>query len=137
MIEEVNKKPAADKSVGELVTDLGDELKRLVRAEIRLAVFELRHKGKKMGRGAGLFGAAGLFGMLGVMTLIAAAVLALALVIPAWLSAVLVGGVLVIVAGLAALIGRRQISQATPPVPEEAIEGIREDVHAIQQGVRS
>lgn len=137
MIEEVNKKPAADKSVGELVTDLGDELKRLVRAEIRLAVFELRHKGKKMGRGAGLFGAAGLFGMLGVMTLIAAAVLALALVMPAWLSAVLVGGVLVIVAGLAALIGRRQISQATPPVPEEAIEGIREDVHAIQQGVRS
>ncbi|SMC47852.1 phage holin family protein [Kibdelosporangium aridum] len=137
MIEEVNKKPAAEKSVGELVTDLGDELKRLVRAEIRLAVFELRHKGKKMGRGAGLFGAAGLFGMLGVMTLIAAAVLALALVMPAWLSAVLVGGVLVIVAGLAALIGRRQISQATPPVPEEAIEGIREDVHAIQQGVRS
>ncbi|MFC0111303.1 phage holin family protein [Kibdelosporangium aridum] len=137
MIEEVNKKPAADKSVGELVTDLGDELKRLVRAEIRLAVFELRHKGKKMGRGAGLFGAAGLFGVLGVMTLIAAAVLALALVMPAWLSAVLVGGVLVIVAGLAALIGRRQISLATPPVPEEAIEGIREDVHAIQQGVRS
>ncbi|RSM72363.1 phage holin family protein [Kibdelosporangium aridum] len=137
MIEEVNKKPAADKSVGELVTDLADELKRLVRDEIRLAVFELRHKGKKMGRGAGLFGAAGLFGMLGVMTLIAAAVLALALVMPAWLSAVLVGGVLVVVAGIAALIGRRQISQATPPVPEEAIEGIRDDVHAIQQGVRS
>ena len=86
MIEEVNKKPASDRSVGELVTDLTDEVKRLVRDEMRLAVFELQRKGKKMGLGAGLFGAAGLFAFLGAGTLVAAAVLALALAVPGWLA---------------------------------------------------
>ncbi|MCE7010908.1 phage holin family protein [Kibdelosporangium philippinense] len=137
MIEEVNKTPAQDKSVGQLVTDLSDGLKRLVRDEIRLAVFELRHKGKKAGVGAGLFGAAGLFAVLGLATLVAAVVLALALVMAAWLSAVLVAAALLIVAGIAALIGKSQISRATPPVPAEAIDSIREDVRTIQQGVRS
>ena len=137
MIEEVNKKPAADRSVGELVTDLTDEVKRLVRDEMRLAVFELQRKGKKMGVGAGLFGAAGLFALFGVGTLVAAAVLALALVVPGWLAAVLVAVALFLVAGIAALIGKKEVTQGVPPVPEEAISGVRQDVDTVKQGVHS
>jgi uncharacterized membrane protein YqjE len=137
VIEEANKKPAADRSVGELVTDLTDEVKRLVRDEMRLAVFELQRKGKKMGAGAGLFGAAGLFALFGGGALVAAAVLALALVVPGWLAALLVAVALFLVAGIAALVGKKEVTQAVPPVPEEAITGVREDVDTVKQGVRT
>ncbi|MGY6653913.1 phage holin family protein [Amycolatopsis sp. TRM77291] len=137
MIEETHRKPAAEKSVGELVSDLSDEVKHLVRDEMRLAVFELQRKGKKMGFGAGLFGAAGVFALFGLATLIAAVVLALALVMPAWLAAVVTGAALLLIAGLSALVGKKEVSSATPPVPEEAIEGVREDVDTVKQGVRS
>lgn len=137
MIEEAHRKPAGEKSVGELVSDLGDEVKHLVRDELRLAVFELQRKGKKMGFGAGLFGAAGVFALFGLATLIAAVVLALALVMPAWLAAVVTGAALLLVAGLAALVGKKEVSSATPPVPEEAVEGVRKDVDTVKQGVRS
>ncbi|WP_328458916.1 MULTISPECIES: phage holin family protein [unclassified Amycolatopsis] len=137
MIEEAQQKPAADRSVGELVSDLSDEVKRLVRDEIRLAVLELQHKGKKMGFGAGLFGAAGLFALFGVGALVATAVLALALVVPGWLAALIVAVVLFLIAGVAALVGKKEVTQAVPPVPEEAITGVREDVDTVKQGVRS
>ncbi|WP_409492349.1 phage holin family protein [Amycolatopsis sp. cmx-11-12] len=126
-----------DRSVGELVSDLSDEVKRLVRDEMRLAVAELQGKGKRMGLGAGLFGAAGLFALFGVATLIVAVVLALALVMPAWLAAVVTGAALLLIGGLSAVVGKKEIASATPPVPEEAIEGVREDVDIVKQGVRS
>ncbi|QXV57989.1 phage holin family protein [Amycolatopsis sp. TNS106] len=137
MIEETHRKPSEEKSVGELVSDLSDEVKHLVRDEMRLAVFELQRKGKKMGFGAGLFGAAGVFALFGLATLIAAVVLALALVMPAWLAAVVTGAALLLIAGLSAVVGKKEVSSATPPVPEEAIEGVREDVDTVKQGVRS
>ncbi|WP_410625405.1 phage holin family protein [Amycolatopsis sp. cmx-8-4] len=137
MIEEVNKKPAAERSVGELVSDLSDEVKRLVRDEIRLGVFELQHKGRKMGFGAGLFGAAGLLALFGVGALVATAILALALVVPGWLAALIVAVALFLIAGVAALVGKKEVTQAVPPVPEEAIAGVREDVDTVKQGVHS
>lgn len=137
MIEEMNRKPAADRSVGELVSELTDEVKRLVRDEIRLAVFELQRKGKKLGFGAGLFGAAGMFALFGAGTLVAAAVLALALVVPGWLAALIIAAALFVVAGFAALVGRKEVRQGAPPVPEEAISSVREDVDTVKQGARS
>ncbi len=132
MVEEIR-----ERSVGELMSDLSDEVKRLVRDEMRLAVFELQRKEKRLGLGAGLFGAAGILALFGLATLIAAAVLALALVLPAWLAAVVTGAALLLVAGLAAIFGRKEVANATPPVPEEAIEGVREDVDTVKQGVHS
>ncbi|MEU9691801.1 phage holin family protein [Amycolatopsis japonica] len=137
MIEETHRKPPEERSVGELVSDLSDEVKHLVRDEMRLAVFELQGKGKKMGVGAGLFGAAGVFALFGLATLITAVVLALALVMPAWLAAVVTGAALLLIGGLSALVGKREVTSATPPVPEEAIEGVRDDVDTVKQGVRS
>lgn len=137
MIEETNHVPAKDKPIGELVNDLSDEVKRLIRDELRLAVAELQAKGKRLGLGAGMFGAAGLLAFFGGAVLIAAAVLGLAVVLPGWLSALIVGGALLLVAGIAALTGKKEIKQATPPLPEEAVEGVREDVETIKQGVRS
>jgi hypothetical protein len=132
VIEEANKAAPADRSTAELVGDLTDQVKRLVRDELRLATSELQSKGKRMGAGAGLFGAAGLVAMFGMAAFVTAAVLALSLVVDGWLAAVIVGVALLLVAGVAALIGKGQIKRATPPVPEEAITGVRADVEIVK-----
>jgi uncharacterized membrane protein YqjE len=110
MIEEVNKTAPEDRSVSELVTDMTDQVKRLVRDELRLAASELERKGKRLGTGAGLFGAAGIIALFGLATFVAAAVLALSLAMDGWLAAVLVGVVLLVAAGIAA--GRQEAGQA-------------------------
>ncbi|SFQ71005.1 phage holin family protein [Amycolatopsis rubida] len=136
MLEEMNRTPAHEKSAADLAADLSASLKRLLHDELRLAMAELQAKGKRFGIGAGLVGFAGVLAFLGGATLIAAAVLALALVVPGWLSALLVGGALLLVAGLAALAGGKEASRAGPVVPEESVERVREDVETMKQ-VRS
>lgn len=123
-----------DKSVSELLADLSDELRRLARAEMKLAMVEARRKAKKAGVGAGSFGAAALFGMIGLCVLVAAAVLALALVWPAWLAALVIGGAALVIAGIAAMVGRSSLRRSLPPVPQWAITSVRDDIEAIKKG---
>ncbi len=118
--------------LGELVHDLSVQIPELVRSELRLAQSELAQKGKRAGIGAGLFGAAGLLAFFAAATLIATAVLALALVLPAWAAALIVGVVLLAAAGVAALRGKAQVAEATPVVPERAVAGIKEDVETVK-----
>ena len=121
-----------DPTLGALVHDLSTQIPELVRSELRLAQAELTEKGKRAGLGAGLFGAAGIVALYGVAVLIAAAVLALALVLPAWAAALVIGVVLLAVAGVLALRGKGQVAQATPAAPERAIAGIKEDVETVK-----
>lgn len=118
--------------MGELVSRLSTEMSSLVRGELELARLELTEKAKHTGKGAGAFGAAGLVALYGVGALIAAAILALALVIDAWLAAVLVGVVLLAIAGGIALFGKKQVSEGTPMKPERATENLRRDVEAVK-----
>ena len=118
--------------LGALVHDLSVQLPELVRSELRLAQAELTEKGKRAGIGAGLFGAAGLLAFFGAATLIATAVLALALLLPAWAAALIVGVVLLAAAGVVALRGKSQVAEATPVMPERAVAGIKEDVETVK-----
>ena len=126
----------AGASTGELVARLSHDVSELVRDELRLAQEEVTRKGRRLGIGAGLFGAAGLLALYAVGVLIATAILALALVIDAWLAALLVGVVLLLAAGVASLLGRREVQDAVPPMPSEAVAGIKQDVHAATKGHR-
>jgi len=125
-----------DEPIGDLVKQLSEQTATLVRQEMRLAQVELQEKGKKVGIGAGMFGASGLVAFFGAATLVAATVLALATALDAWLSALIVGGALLLVAGIAALMGKKQIEQATPPAPEQAIDSVKRDVEAVKAGAR-
>ena len=118
----------SETSVAELVKQLSEQSSRLARQEVELAKAELAVKGKKAGVGIGMFGGAGVFGFYGFGALVAAAVLALSLAVAAWLAALIVAAVLAAVAGVLALQGRRKVAQATPPVPEQAAESVKEDV---------
>ena len=125
-----------DTSVSELMKQLTEQTKALVRQEMRLAQAELKEKGKKVGIGAGMFGAGGLVAFFGAATLITATVLALSTALAGWLAALIVALVLLAVAGGAALTGKKKIEQATPPLPEQAVETVKEDVEHVKERAR-
>ena len=79
-----------EQSLAELTKRLSDQASTLAQKEVELAKAELAIKGKRLGVGAGAFGAAGLLGLYALGALIAAAILALAIVLDAWLAAVIV-----------------------------------------------
>ncbi len=120
-------------STAQLVSQLTADSSRLVRDEIALAKVEVAEKAKHVGVGAGLFGAAGVLAWFGFGTLIAAGVLALALVIDAWAAALIVAVVLFAAAGVAALIGKKNVTQGSPPVPEAAIQSVKADLAEVQE----
>jgi hypothetical protein len=115
-------------SMAELVKQLSEQTSRLARQEAELAKAELTTKGKRAGIGAGMFGGAGLFGFYALGALTATAILALATAVTAWLAALIVTVVLGAVAGALAFQGKNQVQQATPPIPEQATESVKEDV---------
>jgi uncharacterized membrane protein YqjE len=125
--------PASDTSTAELVSRLGEQVSTLIRSELRLAQVELQEKGKRAGIGVGLFGGAGLVALFGAGALVACAILALALIMDAWLAALIVGVVLLAVAGILALVGRSQVQRAAPPLPTEAVEGIKQDIQTVKE----
>lgn len=122
----------AEASMGELVVKITEDVRTLVRDEIKLAQLELKDKGKQAGLGVGMFGGAGLFAMFGIGALVACAILALGLVMPHWLAALIVGVVLLAIAGVLALIGKSKLSKAMPPTPDEAISGVKKDIDAVK-----
>ena len=123
---------AADASIAELVKQLSEQSSRLARQEVELAKAELSVKGKRAGVGAGMFGGAAAFGFYALGALVAAAILGLSTAVAAWLAALIVAAVLGAAAGLLALSGKKEVQQATPPVPEEAAESVKEDVEVVK-----
>jgi nitrate/nitrite transporter NarK len=114
--------------MGELFKQLSEDLSALVRQELRLAQAEMTEKGKRAGLGAGIFGGAGLIGVMAFATLTACFVAALAKGMDVWLAALIVTVVYAAIAGVLALQGRERIQQATPPIPEQTVETVKEDV---------
>jgi len=117
-----------ERSLGELFGKLSNETSTLIRQEMELARAELTEKGKEAGKGAGLFGGAGAVGLLGAGALTAGLILLLDLAIAAWLAAIIVGLIYVAVAAFLGLKGRDRIQAATPPVPEQTVDTVKEDV---------
>jgi uncharacterized membrane protein YqjE len=121
-----------DPPLGALVHDLTRQVPQLIRSEIRLAQVELPEQGKRAGLGVGRFSAAGLLAFLGLCCLVTTAILALAHALPDWLAALIMAAVLLAGAGIAALVGKKEVQQATPPAPEHAIEGVKEDIAVVK-----
>ena len=117
-----------DRPLPELMKTLADQTATLVRQEIDLAKAEFSEKGKKACQGAGMFGGAGVIGFLALAALTAAAILGLATALPDWLAALIVGLVYAGVAGVLALQGRNKVQEAGPPIPEQTVDTVKEDV---------
>jgi Flp pilus assembly protein TadB len=124
-----------DKSTAELVRDLTDQMSRLARTEVTLAVREMKTKAKHAGVGAAFAGAGGLFAFYGGGVLVAACVLLLALALPAWAAALIVAAVLFAIAGVAVLMARKQLKQSAP-MPSPSVESAKEDIHAVKEATK-
>jgi uncharacterized membrane protein YqjE len=125
--QDVNDLPVSD-----LVQRMSQQTADLVRKELELAQVEMKEKGKRAGIGAGLFGGAGLVTVYAVGALIATAILGLSEAVDPWLAALIVTVVLFVVAGVSALMGKKQVDQATPPQPEQAIRSTKRDVDEVK-----
>lgn len=123
----------SETSLRDLVRQMSEDSSRLIRSEIRLAQAEMSAKAKDVGIGIGGFSVAGLLAFFGIGVLLAAAVLGLATVLPAWLGAVIVGVVLLLIAGIAAMFARRKVAQAAPPMPERTVQTVKQDVQEIKE----
>ncbi|HEX8648650.1 MAG TPA: phage holin family protein [Thermoleophilaceae bacterium] len=117
-----------EQPIGDLLKQLSQETTTLVRKELELAKAEMAEKGKQAGKGAGMFGGAGVVGFLALGALTAALILALDTGMKAWLAALIVGLVYAAIAGVLALSGKKEVQQAGPPVPEQTVESVKEDV---------
>lgn len=124
---------AADPSTGQLIGQLSEQTSRLVREEIELAKLELKASARHGGLGVGLFGAAGLLGFLGAASLIATATIALDLALPLWAASLIVTALILLAAAIAALIGKKQVGQASPK-PEQAMANAKLDVQELKEG---
>ena len=126
----------ADESTGHLVSTMAEQVSTLVRDELALARTEMVEKGKRAGTGAGLLGGAGVLALYGVSALLVTIGALLALVWPVWLAALVVTVVVLAIAGVVALIGKKQVQQAVPPAPTAAMDSTKRDVNAVKTAVR-
>jgi uncharacterized membrane protein YqjE len=125
---DTNGEQGRSQSTGELFQQLSKQTTDLVRREVDLAKAELTEKGKQAGVGAGMFGAAGLFGVTAFLALTTVVIAALSEGMDIWLAALIVAVVYAAIGGIAAMLGKKKIQEATPPAPEQAIDSVKEDV---------
>jgi uncharacterized membrane protein YqjE len=118
---------ARERPIGELVKDLAGQTSTLVRQEIQLAQAELTSKGKTAGRGVGMLVAAAIAGLLALIALTWGLIAALDTGLPLWLAALIVMLLWGIVGAVLATRGRKELQQATPPVPQ-TVETVKEDI---------
>jgi membrane protein implicated in regulation of membrane protease activity len=112
-------------SVGSLVQSAMADVSTLVRGEIELAKAEIGTSAKKAGVSVGLFGVAGvLAAFAGIFFFIALAEFLTWLGLARWVSYLIVFGLLLAVAGLAALIGMRMLKKIEKP--ERTLETLRD-----------
>jgi uncharacterized membrane protein YqjE len=126
-----------EQSIGELVKDLANQTSTLVRQEIDLAKAEMTERGKRAGKGAGMLAGGAVAALLALGALTACLIAALDLAMPTWLAALIVAVVYAAIAGVLAQVGRKQVQEAAPPVPEETIESVKEDVQWAKTRTRS
>ena len=126
-----------DRSLGELLKRLSQETATLVRQELDLAKAEVAQKGKVAGAGAGLLGAAGVAGLAALGAFTAFLILVLSLLMPAWVAALIVTAIYGAIAAFLAIRGKTKIQEAKPPVPEQTVETVKEDVQWAKTRARS
>jgi hypothetical protein len=122
-----------EEPVGQLLKQVSDDARSLLGTEAKLAKAEMTGKVKDVGMGAGMFGGAGYVAHLAVLGLMLTVILALATAMEAWLAALLVTIVFAAIAAGLALTGRKRIREAGPPVPEQAIESLKETVDTVKE----
>jgi hypothetical protein len=116
----------AERPIGDLFQELGQDISNLVSLELALAKTELAEKAGQAGKAAGFVGAGGFILYAGFLAILAAVIAVLALVIPLWLSALIVG---VVVAVIGYVLVRKGLNDLKPEnlTPKQTLDSLKED----------
>ena len=128
MAEHVDEATLREEPLGELVKELASQTSLLVRQELDLAKVEMTQKGKEAAAAGAMFGAAGFMSLLAAIALTLVFIAALATGMQTWLAALIVTVAYLLIAGGLAATGRTRVRKAGPPLPEETIRTVKEDV---------
>lgn len=124
-----------DRTLGDLFADLTKETSVLVRQEVALAKAELTQKASRVGRDIGFLAVGGLVLYAGLLAIIAALIIILGTVgVPWWLSALLVGLVVVAIGGFLVQRGLQALKKEDL-APKQTIQTIKEDAEWIKEQV--
>ncbi len=133
---DVTNKESADatgQSTAALIRQASEQVAHLIRDEMRLLRIEMNEKRKRATKGASMLGAAAVIVLYAITVLLAAAVFGLATVLPMWLSALIIGGVMLVIAVILLLIGRSSLKKAVPPVPKDTMDSLKSDIAAVRE----
>ena len=124
------------RGIGDLLGDLGRQVSTLVRKEIDLARVEVTSSVSRMSREAAMAGAGGALVYAGLLVLLGAAVFALIDAgLDAWLAALIVGAIALIIGAVITSVGVKQV-QATNIAPTQTAETVRENVEFVKETMR-
>jgi Putative Actinobacterial Holin-X, holin superfamily III len=126
-----------DRPMGDLAKQLSGDVSELVRRELDLAKTEMAAKARRAAIGGGLIGAAAILALAVLGSFVAAAIMALDAGLADWLAAVIVGLVIAGVAAAMSLAGLKSLRRATPPVPEDTVDSVKEDVAWVKTRAKS
>lgn len=122
-----------DQPIGDILQTVKEEGSNLISQEVRLAKAEMTEKAKDVGIGAGMFGGAGYVANLAAIALMITMILGLAEAMDAWLAALIVTVLFAAIAGVLALMAKKKIQQAGPPIPEQTVESVKQTVQTVKE----
>jgi hypothetical protein len=122
-----------DEPLKDVVKQVTDEASTLLRQEVKLAKAEMTEKAKEVGVGAGMLGGAGYLGHLAALGLLLCLIFALATFMPAWVAALIVTLLFAGGAGALALMGKKRIQKAGPPIPEATVESVKQTIETVKE----
>ncbi len=123
--------PITERSVIDIVKDIVANVQEIIRSEVRLATVEMREKAAQTGKAGAMLAAGVVVGLYGIGFLLAGIYNAIATALPAWASALIVGGVLAIIAGGMIGAGRKRLKQVNP-TPQQTVASVKENVEWIK-----
>ena len=126
----------SDRSIKEIIEVLRPQLQELTDKQLELARTELAPVGKRAGLAAGLLVAGGVFMFVFLIFLSLTGVYLLNLLLPLWISALIVSGILLLVGGILAGAGA-SILRNLDPKPHRTIRTLQQNVNWIKGQFRS
>lgn len=123
------------RSIGDVLKDIGASIQDIVRWELKLAKIELADSARRARSSSILLAGGGLLGIYGIGFLLLAVMFALAIVLPWWAAALIVGGLLCIGAGIALSIGRERWKAIQ--APNKTMQTVREDLQWMKEQAKS
>jgi len=114
-----------ERSLGDLFADLSRETRTLLRQEMELAKTEISRKASQAGKATASLAIGGFIAYAGFLAIVAAIIIGLAALIPVWLSALIVG---LVVVGIGYFFIQKGLNDLNPQelVPKQTIESLKE-----------